>query len=157
MPTVSGILGMTLPESFDKVDVAVLSENFSKIDAEFAKRQIANNITTIDEGSVLDARQGFVLATLINKRATSQTYSGVFTIADWAGTEEPFTQTIDIKGLLATDNPIVDVDMSTATDPANKIENWNYIYRLETLDGKLKAYAAQKPTVQVGVILKVIR
>jgi len=66
VPTISGILGMTLPESFDKVDVSVLSNNFNLIDLAFGQRitleQIANNLETEKEGMVLDARQGKALS-----------------------------------------------------------------------------------------------
>ena len=50
MAKISSNLQMTLPESFDKVDVDILSDNFQKID-DFAgeaitKEKVANNLTT---------------------------------------------------------------------------------------------------------------
>ena len=69
MATISANLKMTLPESFDKVDVNVISDNFASIDAAFdqviKRESIANNLDTTGEGKVLDARQGRELATRI--------------------------------------------------------------------------------------------
>ena len=69
MATISANLKMTLPEAFDKVDVGVLSDNFSTIDSAFdqvvGKESVANNLTTTEEGKTLDARQGRELATQI--------------------------------------------------------------------------------------------
>ena len=65
MATVSANLKMTLPESFDKVDVSVLSNNFSLIDSAFDQTispdEVANNLATAEGGKVLDARQGKAL------------------------------------------------------------------------------------------------
>lgn len=72
MATISANLALTLPESYDKVDVSVLSNNFSLIDTAFdgmvSPDEVANNLTTTEAGKVLDARQGRELLGLIEKR-----------------------------------------------------------------------------------------
>ena len=59
MATISTNLEMTLPESFDKVDISVISQNFSLIDKAFEKviekEAIVNSLETEDEGKVLGA------------------------------------------------------------------------------------------------------
>jgi len=71
MATVSGNLNLTLPESFDKVDISVLSNNFMLLDIAFGqklgKTEIANDVATTQEGKVLDARQGKALNDRIEK------------------------------------------------------------------------------------------
>lgn len=62
MATISANLKMTLPESFDKVDIAVLSNNFALIDEKMVTTdRVANNLGTEEEGKALDARQGKAL------------------------------------------------------------------------------------------------
>ena len=60
MATISSNLQMTLPESFDKVDVDILSDNFQKIDDAYGetitKEKLANNLITTEEGKALDGR-----------------------------------------------------------------------------------------------------
>ena len=66
MAKTSANLALTLPESFDKVDVKVLHDNFSLIDAAFDEiigpDEVANNLITEGAGKVLDARQGKALS-----------------------------------------------------------------------------------------------
>lgn len=66
MASISANLEMVLPDTFDKVDVEVLTDNFTKIDTALGemvtKEIIANNLETEEEGKILDARQGKALA-----------------------------------------------------------------------------------------------
>lgn len=76
-------LELILPEAYDKVDISVISNNFSKIDASaILKKDIANNLTTDQEGMVLDARQGKALSDKITQLSTSA--SGALTPASIA-------------------------------------------------------------------------
>ena len=164
MATISSNLQMTLPESFDKVDVDILSDNFQKID-DFAgeaitKEKVANNLTTTEEGKALDARQGKVLYDKIEKAATTARYSATLTAAGWSASA-PYTQTASAAGVLSTDDPFVDVDMSGASGSAQGTaltEAWGFVGRVTTGSGKITAYCyEEKPAVNLPVILKVVR
>ena len=164
MATISSNLQMTLPESFDKVDVDILSDNFQKID-DFAgeaitKEKVANNLTTTEEGKALDARQGKVLDDKIEKAATTARYSATLTAAGWSASA-PYTQTASAAGVLSTDDPFVDVDMSGASGSAQGTaltEAWGFVGRVTAGNGQITAYCYEdKPAVNLPVILKVVR
>jgi len=76
----------------------------------------------------------------------------------WSGTSSPYTKTVTVNGILASDTPIVDVVMSGtyATDEA-RIEQWGYVYRITTGDNSITAYATDKPTVELPIQIKVVR
>lgn len=71
MATTSSILQLALPDEFDKVDVKVLTDNFSKIDVAVGQKvdkdDIINDLTDSysDEQKVLHVHQGYVLNTKI--------------------------------------------------------------------------------------------
>lgn len=76
----------------------------------------------------------------------------------WSGTSAPYTKTVSVSGILATDTPIIDVVMSGiySTDEA-RTEAWGYIYRAVTANGSITFYATEKPTVSLPIQIKVVR
>jgi len=76
----------------------------------------------------------------------------------WSGTAPPYTKTVTVSGILATDTPIIDIVMSGtySTDEA-LIEAWGYIYRAVTANGSITFYATEKPTVSLPIQIKVVR
>jgi len=76
----------------------------------------------------------------------------------WSETSPPYTKTVTVNGILASDTPIVDVVMSGtyATDEA-RIEQWGYVYRITTANNSITAYATDKPTVELPIQIKVVR
>jgi len=76
----------------------------------------------------------------------------------WSGSAAPYTKTVTVSDILATDTPIIDVVMSGtySTDEA-RAEAWGYIYRAVTADGSITFYATEKPTVSLPIQIKVVR
>ena len=76
----------------------------------------------------------------------------------WSGSSAPYSKTVSVSGILATDTPIVDVVMSGtySTDEA-RAEAWGYIYRAVTAKGSITFYATEKPTVSLPIQIKVVR
>jgi len=76
----------------------------------------------------------------------------------WDGEEAPYTKTITVSGILATDTPIIDIVMSGtySTDEA-RIEVWGYIYRAVTDNDSITFYATEKPTVSLPIQIRVVR
>jgi len=97
---------------------------------------------------------------LIAQRAQTSNYSATFSSSGWTG-EAPYEQTVALDGVLSTDVPIVDIDMSKAdtTDSGNALaEAWNCIGRVTASDGAVTAFCYnEKPTVDITVVLKVVR
>jgi hypothetical protein len=77
---------------------------------------------------------------------------------NWSGSAAPYTQTISVSEILATDSPIIDVVMSGiySTDES-RIEAWGYIYRAVTADGSITFYATEIPKVEIPIQIKVVR
>ena len=95
--------------------------------------------------------------TALPTKATTATYTATLNTT-WTGTAAPFTKAQTVTGILATDNPIIDVEMSGtyATDEA-RAKAWGHIYRAVTTANTVTFYAKEKPTVELPIQLKVVR
>ena len=94
--------------------------------------------------------------------ATSKATTTLYTASigtTWTGSAAPYTQTIAVTGMLATDTPIVDVNLSGVTY-ANKgavIEAYAKVYRITTAADSITVYADEKTTTAIPIQLKVVR
>lgn len=122
--------------------------------------RVVNSLTMTEAGYALDARQGKVLNEKIAQAATTATYSATLTAAGWSASA-PYTQTASAAGVLSTDDPFVDVDMSGASGSAQGTaltEAWGFVGRVTAGNGQITAYCYEdKPAVNLPVILKVVR
>jgi len=78
---------------------------------------------------------------------------------DWTGTD-PYVATKTVSGILSTDAPIVDIDLSSVTfaDVADTQSDWALVYRVEaSADDEVKFYATDEPTEDLDVQIKVVR
>lgn len=89
---------------------------------------------------------------------TSNSFFGTFLSSGWSDVA-PFTQTITVNGLFATDNPIIDVNMENVTDSEGVLEQYSCIGRVTiSADNTATAYCyTEKPEVDMPIIFKVIR
>ena len=90
----------------------------------------------------------------------AQTISRTYTASigtTWTGSAAPYTQTISVSGVTATDNPIVDVVLSGtyATDEASLVE-YAKIYRITTAANSITVYASEKTESTVSIQLKCV-
>lgn len=93
----------------------------------------------------------------IESGAVSTTYTATLTTS-WSGSSAPYSQSITVSGLLASDTPIVDlVPSSTYSTAENQIEGWGYIYRMVTSANTLTVYATDAPEVALPIQIKCIR
>lgn len=126
--------------------------------------RLANSLTVAEPGWALDARQGKALdekiAQLSGEAARTATYAATLTASGWSASA-PYTQTAAAAGVLGTDDPFVDVDMSGASGSsqgAALTEAWGFVGRVTAGDGQITAYCyEEKPAVNLPVILKVVR
>lgn len=120
---------------------------------------VANDLGVVDAGKVLDARQGRELNERISDKASTASYTATFTAAGWSASA-PYTQTVNVAGMLATDDPFVDVSLSGAsgTEATDRLEAWTCVGRVTANAGSVTAYCYdEKPTVNLPVILKAVR
>lgn len=76
----------------------------------------------------------------------------------WTGSAAPYTQTITVSGILASDKPIVDlVPSSTFATAENEISNFTKIYRITTAANSIIVYATEKTDVSLNIQMGVHR
>ena len=85
-------------------------------------------------------------------------YTATLLSADWTGEAAPYSQTVVVAGVLATDRPIVDITQTGAetTDKPMR-EAWANITRVTTAAGSITAYADSKPGVDLPLQMEVLR
>ena len=91
-------------------------------------------------------------------RNITAVYKIILPASDWSS-EAPFTQTVQVDGLLETDNPFYDVSLlDSETDALTLIEAFYCVGVLAAYDGYavVQCYE-EKPTVDIPIILKVVR
>ena len=77
--------------------------------------------------------------------------------ADWASSD-PYTNSVSVNGLLATDTPIMDlIASSTYATAQAETADYAYIYKATCADNTLMLYASQAPTVDLNVQLLCLR
>ena len=82
--------------------------------------------------------------------------------SDWTQdtSSDPWIATIAVAGLLSTDVPIVDIDLSSVpfADVPDVQADWALVYRVEASDDdELKLYATDEPTADFELTIKVVR
>jgi hypothetical protein len=79
---------------------------------------------------------------------------------DWTGSEAPYTAVKTVSGLLSTDRPIVDLDLSAVAigNVAAKQDDWALVYRAAATDtDELSFFATEEPTESLVIQIKVVR
>ena len=79
---------------------------------------------------------------------------------NWVAAETgEYTQTVVVNGILATDNPIVDVVLDTAKNTAlSQLEAWSLISKIETSNGSITVTCLEEaPTTAILIQIKVVR
>ena len=84
-------------------------------------------------------------------------YSVTINTGDWSGTD-PVQATVNVTGLLATDNPIVDLDLSSVAfaDVETTQTEYAKIYQGTTSAGSVTFDALETPTENLTLTLKVV-
>jgi len=83
------------------------------------------------------------------------TVAGSAATSDWVGSD-PWVATITVSGLLATDVPIVDIDLSGVLFSAVGLvqANWALVYRVEaSANDELKLYAIEEPVESFAITI----
>lgn len=94
-----------------------------------------------------------------NALTSTTTYTATIATTDWTGSSAPYTKAVTVSGILSTDNPIIDLDLSSATysDVASIQTNWGKIYRAVTSTDTITFYTSEVPTIALPIQIKVVR
>jgi len=89
--------------------------------------------------------------------AKSVTYTATLTAAGWTGSG-PYTQTVTVTGIASTDEPIVDVLLSSNNAiAAEELEAWAMVSKITTSTNSITAVCLEdKPQINLSVRLKVV-
>ena len=94
------------------------------------------------------------------QKAAPVAFTAVLTASGWTGSAAPYTQTVVVTGLKASDEVIADVDMSTATAATydGLAEGWALVGQMEPGNGQITAKCfGEKPEVGLTVRLLALR
>ena len=100
-----------------------------------------------------------VIAALGYSPARCYSYTGTLLASGWSSTA-PYTQTITIQGIVATDEPFFDLNMTNATvDNAGDLaKNWVLVKKLEAGANSIIATCYDSaPTIDLPMNIKVIK
>lgn len=100
-----------------------------------------------------------IIAALGYSPARCYSYTGILLASGWSSTA-PYTQTITIQGIVATDEPFFDLNMTNATvDNAGDLaKNWVLVKKLEAGANSIIATCYDSaPTIDLPMNIKVIK
>lgn len=86
-------------------------------------------------------------------------YSATLLSSGWVGASAPYTQTLNVTGILSTDNTLANIVLSSDTTTAqSQLTNWAYVSKMETSNGSFTATCFDsKPSIDLNVSLMSIR
>ncbi len=123
-------------------EVTTLNEEVAK---KFDAANVANNLTTTEEGYVLDARQGKILNDAVAEKCAKAAATASLATASWSGSG-PYTQTASVSIVTASNAAIV-------TPAPASYETWAQcgVYASTQAAGSLTFTAKFKPTSALTV------
>ena len=146
------------PDSSRIVDIDATSiggattEQGEKADSAIQGVKLNGTLITPDNQKIVDL--------IISGGGSSSTTYTAEIGTNWEKEESgEYTQTVAVTGILASDNPIVDVVLdSSKTVALQQLEAWSYISKIETADGSITVTCLEEaPTVAIPIQLKVVR
>lgn len=76
----------------------------------------------------------------------------------WTGLTAPYTKTVTVNGVKATDTPLVDIELTGnyATDQS-MCDNWSLVYRITTAANSITVYSNGLPTATMQIKVRCLR
>ena len=111
-------------------------------------------------GTLLEADSQNIVDVIVSGGGGSSSVTYTAEIgANWVAAETgEYIQTVVVNGILATDNPIVDVVLDTAKNTAlSQLEAWSLISKIETSNGSITVTCLEEaPTTAIPIQIKVV-
>lgn len=138
-------------ESMDESVCGIMTDGMKSISTSMLYAQVQEMLTQLEKGiqTVYDG------VSLVNVTE----YTGVLLADSWTGAG-PFVQRIETEGVLASDKPFVDVDMTgaeTAVEMENRNNAWSSVLKASAENGSVVFYFEDAPGEDVPIKVKVVR
>ena len=111
-------------------------------------------------GTLLEADSQNIVDVIVNESGSSTVTYTVEIGTNWEAAETgEHVQSVEVAGILATDNPIVDVVLDALKDTApRQLEAWSCVSKIETSDGSITVTCLEEaPKVALPIQLKVVK
>ena len=149
---------LIIPDAENVVDIEV-SELGGATAEQGAKADSALQGVKVN-GTLLEADSQNIVDVIVSGGGGSSSVTYTAEIgANWVAAETgEYTQTVVVNGILATDNPIVDVVLATAKNTAlSQLEAWSLISKIETSNGSITVTCLEEaPTTAIPIQIKVV-
>lgn len=128
------------------------SEQGAKADSAIQGVKLNGTLITPDTQKIVDL-------VVSEGGSTSVTYTAEITTVWATGESGEYLQTIEIPGILGTDNPIVDLIQSTSVETAkSELEAWSLISKITTQNDNITVYCYDSvPSVNLNINLLCVR
>ena len=150
---------LIIPDAENVVDIEV-SELGGATAEQGAKADSALQGVKVN-GTLLEADSQNIVDVIVSGGGGSSSVTYTAEIGtNWVAAETgEYTQTVVVNGILATDNPIVDVVLATAKNTAlSQLEAWSLISKIETSNGSITVTCLEEaPTTAILIQIKVVR
>ena len=150
---------LIIPDAENVVDIEV-SELGGATTEQGAKADSALQGVKVN-GTLLEADSQNIVDVIVSGGGGSSSVTYTAEIGtNWVAAETgEYTQTVVVNGILATDNPIVDVVLATAKNTAlSQLEAWSLISKIETSNGSITVTCLEEaPTTAIPIQIKVVR
>ena len=150
---------LIIPDAENVVDIEV-SELGGATAEQGAKADSALQGVKVN-GTLLEADSQNIVDVIVSGGGGSSSVTYTAEIGtNWVAAETgEYTQTVVVNGILATDNPIVDVVLDTAKNTAlSQLEAWSLISKIETSNGSITVTCLEEaPTTAIPIQIKVVR
>ena len=109
--------------------------------------------------STPDTTSQDAITTALSGKASVSTYSATLLASGWTGSSAPYTQTVNVSGILSTDNTFAYVVFSNDTSTAvNESGQWGFVSQMTTSNGSITAKCLEfKPNIDLNISLIAIR
>lgn len=142
--------GDVTDERLDETVCGIMRDGVTGIDSSVLQRQFSAMLAELEESlqAVYDGVEKVNVAE----------YGAVLTTEGWSAAA-PYTQTVNAAGILASDTPFVDADMSGLTDVDGMTEvrdAFGLILKGDCGAGKITFTASEKPDIAIPIKIKVV-
>lgn len=145
------------PDNNNKVSIPLDNYyNKSSVNSLLSNKIDKTAISQVTGDSTTSIMSQDAVTTALNSKCTTSLYTATLLANGWSNSA-PYTQTVNVVGILATDTPIVDIVLDQANAEEQSL-SWLYVSTITTSDGAIIATCLEsKPTINMQIQIRVIR